>query len=115
MAKLKKLQTFDSKGRVSPKTKEHLADVAKEGIVAGSPLDNIRKLLGAVDFDNPSVDIIDPSESISELAEVIKKLQRAPTEPCVTETTIQAITEHDVVLSVLERSASSPFLRVFHG
>lgn len=23
--------------------------------------------------------------------------------------------EHDVVLSVLERSASSPFLRVFHG
>lgn len=108
VAKLIKLQTFDFKGHVSPITKEHLAEVAKQGIVAANPLDDIRKLVGAVDFDNPPVGITDPSDSISKLAELIEKVQRAPTEPCVTDTTIQAIAELRGVLDEM-RQAPLPF------
>lgn len=109
VVKVEKTATFDFNGHVSPKTKERLAGVAEQSIAAAKTLDNIRQILGIVEFGNPPAGI-DPSDSISRLAEPVKKLQRAPTEPCVTETTRQAILKSYYVLDAM-CVAEPPFAR----
>lgn len=87
--------------------------MAEQSIAAAKTLDNIRQILAIVVFGNPPAGI-DPSNSISRLAEPVKKLQRAPTESCVTETTRQAILKSYHVLDTM-CVAEPPFARAMGG
>jgi hypothetical protein len=106
-AKLTKLRNFDFKGHVSPKAKDRLVKVTKQSTDAANPLDDIRQLLGVIDLGNPPAGF-DPSDSISTLTDLVAALQRTPTEPCVTESTKEAILKSRDVLDGM-RQADSPY------